>query len=115
MSQFYSMPSQQGACGCLRFDATKCVGCNTCVNTCPTDVMIPNPEKGKEPIVVYAEECWFCGCCVDECPFDAVELVPPVKQLLSTIWKRKETGEEFRVGMKNPPPPSNVTISGRNK
>ena len=115
MNGFYSMPSQTGACRVLKFDAEKCVGCNTCVNTCPTDVMIPNPEAGKEPIVLYAEECWFCGCCVEECPFDALELITPAKQRLSTVWKRKETGEEFRVGMKNPPPPNMTPPSGRSK
>ena len=63
----YSMPSQTGPCRVLKFNEN-CVGCNMCVNVCPTDVMIPNPEKGKEPIVLYAEECWFCGGCVEECP-----------------------------------------------
>ena len=102
----YSMPSQSGPCGCLQFDSAKCVGCNTCVNSCPLDVMIPNPEKGKEPIVVYAEECWFCGCCVEECPMGALTLVPPAKQTISTIWKRKETGEVFRIGAGDCPPKS---------
>jgi formate hydrogenlyase subunit 6/NADH:ubiquinone oxidoreductase subunit I len=74
--------------------------------------MIPNPEKGKEPIVLYAEECWFCGGCVEECPCQALTLVAPAKQRISTIWKRKETGEEFRVGMKNPPPPNTTPPSG---
>lgn len=110
----YSMPSQTGPCRVLKFDATKCVGCNSCVNVCSTDVMIPNPEKGKEPIVLYAEECWFCGCCVEECPFGAVTLVPPAKQLVSTVWVRKETGEEFRLGMNNPPAPNTKPYSGRN-
>jgi len=108
----YSMPSQSGPCRVLKFDENKCVGCNACVNVCPTDVMIPNPEKGKEPIVLYAEECWFCGGCVEECPHHAITLVAPAKQRISTIWKRKETGEEFRVGMKNPPPPNMRPPSG---
>lgn len=57
----FSMPSFSGPCRVLKFDADKCVGCNLCVDACPLDVMIPNPEPGLEPIVVFAEECWFCG------------------------------------------------------
>ena len=108
----YSFPSMSGPCKVLEFDPAKCVGCNICVNTCPLDVMIPNPEKGKEPIVLYAEECWFCGACVQECPHKALTLVAPAKQRISTIWKRKSTGEEFRVGMKNPLPPNTAPHSG---
>jgi ferredoxin len=54
--------------------------------------------------VVYPDECWFCGCCVLHCPNGAIELVHP---LLNRIgWKRKATGEFFRIGMKNPPAPN---------
>ena len=107
----YSMPSQTGPCRVLKFNKN-CIGCNACVNVCPTDVMIPNPEKGKEPIVLYAEECWFCGGCVEECPRRGVELIAPAKTRISTVWVRKETGEEFRIGMKNPPLPNTTPPSG---
>jgi ferredoxin len=74
--------------------------------------MMPNPVRGGEPIVVFAEECWYCGGCVEECPRDALTLVTPAKQRLSTVWLRKDTGEEFRVGMRNPPPPNLTPPSG---
>lgn len=112
MKASLTMPSFSGPCRVLSFNAEKCVGCNACVNVCPIDVMIPNPVKGKEPIVVYAEECWFCGGCVLECAHGAVELIAPAKQRISTIWKRKDTGEEFRAGMNEPVPPSGVRPSG---
>ena len=107
----YAMSSFSGPSRVLKFH-DNCTGCNTCVDMCPNDVMIPNPEKGKEPIVLFAEECWFCGSCVEECPAKALELIAPAKQRLSTIWVRKETGEEFRVGMKNPPEPNTTPPSG---
>ncbi|MDR1328569.1 MAG: 4Fe-4S binding protein [Oscillospiraceae bacterium] len=109
----YSLPSLAAPCKVLEFDKDKCVGCNACVNTCPCDVMIPNPEPGEEPIVLYAEECWFCGGCVEECPHKALTLVPPAKQRLSTIWVRKSTGKEYRMGMKDPLPPNTRKPSGR--
>jgi NAD-dependent dihydropyrimidine dehydrogenase PreA subunit len=108
----YSIPSQSGPCRILSFDAEKCIGCNLCVNVCPLDVMIPNPTKGREPIVLYGEECWFCGGCVQECPQRALTLVMPAKQRLSTVWVDKETGAEYRVGMKNPLPPVTTPPAG---
>lgn len=56
------------------------------------------------PIVLYPDECWFCGTCVEECPVaGAIRMEHPLNQKVG--WKRKETGELFRVGMNNPPPP----------
>ena len=85
------------------FNSDLCNGCNVCVEVCQMDVFIPNPEKGKPPIMLYPEECWYEGCCVAHCPIPgAIKLNHPLMQRVR--WKRKETGEHFRVGMKNPPP-----------
>ena len=66
------------------FYEDKCIGC-------------------KPPIVLYPDECWFAGCCVGACPVEgACEMAPPLQQRVA--WVRKDTGEFFRVGMKNPPP-----------
>lgn len=110
----FSYPSVAEPSRILQFDKDKCVGCNVCVNTCSSDVMIPNPEKGGEPIVLFAEECWFCGSCVQECPHKALTLIPPASQRISTIWRRKATGEEFRMGMLNPPEPNTTPPVGHN-
>jgi NAD-dependent dihydropyrimidine dehydrogenase PreA subunit len=52
----------------LRFDETLCIGCNRCVEVCQVDILIPSPEKGKPPVLLYPGECYYCGCCVMECP-----------------------------------------------
>ncbi len=79
----------------LVFDEDKCTGCNRCVRICMMDVMVPNPEKGKSPIIVYPEECWYSGDCVGECPTGAITLRHP---LMSRVhYKNKETGEIKRV------------------
>lgn len=52
----------------LKFDEKVCIGCNRCVNICQTDIMIPNPQQGKPPIVLYPGECYACGSCVMVCP-----------------------------------------------
>jgi NAD-dependent dihydropyrimidine dehydrogenase PreA subunit len=74
----------------------KCTGCNRCVNICLMDIFIPNPTKGGTPIILYPEECYYDGCCVDECPEEgAIRLNHPLMQRVR--WKRKATGEHFRV------------------
>ena len=63
----------------IRFDAEKCVGCNRCANICQVDIFIPNPEKGRPPIVLYPGECYYCGACVMACPHDgAIRLEHPL-------------------------------------
>lgn len=109
----YTFPAFSGPSRVLKFDVEKCVGCNTCVDVCPIDVMIPNPEKGKEPIVVFAEECWFCGSCVNDCPKEAITLCNPTKQNISAVWVDKATGKEYRVGMNDPLPPNTRPSAGR--
>ena len=66
------------------------------------------------PLVLYPDECWFCGTCVEECPAEgAIRMEHPLNQRV--IWKRKETGELFRRGMKNPPPPNTHPPMGESK
>ena len=78
------------------FDPKICNGCNICVTVCVEDVFIPNPEKGAPPILMYPDECWYCGACVDDCNRKgAIFLSHPLQQRVR--WKRKATGEHFRV------------------
>jgi NAD-dependent dihydropyrimidine dehydrogenase PreA subunit len=91
----------------IEFDQEVCIGCNQCVEACMMDVLAPNAEKGKVPLVFHPDECWYCGSCVMECPCrdkDAIKVKWPIKTNLR--WKRKDTGEHYRVGMANPPPPN---------
>jgi NAD-dependent dihydropyrimidine dehydrogenase PreA subunit len=91
----------------IQFASDICNGCNLCVNICRSDVLMPHPEKGKPPIVLYPDECWYCGTCVLECNRKgAIKLVHPMNQSVTVIWKRKATGENFRLGMKHPPAPN---------
>ena len=100
----FVQPNPQTPCRVIVIDPDKCVGCNTCVEVCRTDVLVPNPEKKKPPIPVYVDECWFCGCCIEHCPKSANRMVQPLNQCIG--WKRKATGEYFRIGMTDPPEPN---------
>ena len=89
------------------FDEETCNGCNVCARQCSSDVLFPNPVKGKPPVVIYPDECWYCGCCVKACPSrekGAIKMRWPL--MLQMRWKRKDTGEHFRLGMPDPPAPN---------
>jgi NAD-dependent dihydropyrimidine dehydrogenase PreA subunit len=109
----YMVPNPPTPNQSVAYDPDICNGCNLCVDVCPTDVLMPNPEAESPPIVLYPEECWYCGSCVEECPNPgAIAMLHPTSQRISVNWKRKATGELFRLGMKNPPAPNNRPPSG---
>lgn len=104
-SKVYLVPNPVTPCQAVVIDPKLCTGCKQCVEVCRADVLMPQKEKGKPPIVLYPDECWFCGCCMFHCPVPgAITVEHPLNQRVG--WKRKETGEYFRIGMKNPPPPN---------
>lgn len=106
LASYYMIPNPIAPNVCVSFDPELCVGCNTCVNVCPRDVLMPNPEKGKPPIVLRPDECWYCGSCVSDCPHPGANTINHALHMsVAVIWKRKDTGEICRLGMKNPPPP----------
>jgi NAD-dependent dihydropyrimidine dehydrogenase PreA subunit len=106
-SKVYMAPNPPAPNRAIEFNAAYCSGCNQCVEICRSDVLMPNPEKKKPPIVLYPDECWFCGTCVMECKRPgSIVMLHPLHQDVSVVWKRKESGEFFRLGMLNPPPPN---------
>ena len=36
----------------IHYDPKLCIGCNRCVDTCQCDILMPNQEKGKPPVVI---------------------------------------------------------------
>ncbi|MDD7646920.1 MAG: 4Fe-4S binding protein [Ruminococcus bromii] len=74
----------------LLFDDEKCIGCNACANICQVDILIPAPEKGRHPIVLYPGECYYCGACVMACPRDgAIRLQHPLMNRAKFVPVRK--------------------------
>ena len=101
----YMYPNPTSPNAPIVFNPEKCDGCNKCIDFCRADCLHPNPEPGKPPIMLYPDECWFGGCCVGACPIPGANRMDyPMNQRIS--WKRKETGELMRMGMRNPPPPN---------
>jgi NAD-dependent dihydropyrimidine dehydrogenase PreA subunit len=91
----FAVPNKPTPSRPIQVDPERCTGCNRCVDICLMDILIPNPEPGEAPIILYPEECYYDGCCVDECPVKAIRLNHPLMQRVR--WKRKATGEHFRV------------------
>ena len=98
--------SQSGIGALIVLDTELCIGCNTCVEVCRQHIFLPNNEQKKSPpSMINVEECWFCGVCALHCPVPgALKLIHPLMQRVG--WKRKDSGEYYRIGMKNPPPPN---------
>jgi len=55
----------------IQWMQTICIGCGTCVNTCPVKAL-KQTEKG---IVINRSLCNGCGLCTEECPATAMELL----------------------------------------
>jgi NAD-dependent dihydropyrimidine dehydrogenase PreA subunit len=90
--KIYVMPNVMTPNRPAIFNHDICNGCNQCLEVCPIDVYIPNPEKGQPPIVLHPDECWYCGSCVDECQRPgAIVFNWPLQQ--RGYWKNKSTGE----------------------
>ncbi len=103
-NQAFMVPNPLGPGQSISIDPEFCIACNQCADTCRNSVMVHNPEKDQPPVVMYPDECWFCGCCTINCPTGAIKMIHPINQKIA--FKRKATGELFRVGQNNCPQPN---------
>lgn len=79
----------------LIFDENICIGCNRCANICQVDILIPNPVKGRPPVVLYPGECYYCGSCVMVCPREgAIRLQHPLMNQAKFVPVRSPEKEE---------------------
>ncbi len=72
----------------ILFDENVCSGCNICVEVCPMDILSPNPEKDRPPLVLYGDECRYCGACWIRCPHSkrhALKIVVPPSMRVSIL------------------------------
>ena len=66
-------------------DQDKCIGCGTCINTCPIDVIRMDKSINKATIA-YKEDCQICGLCVLDCPTKAITLGPDYHTQIWFSW-----------------------------
>ena len=53
-----------------KVDAEKCTGCESCIDSCPSEAIKMEEEKA----VIDADTCVDCGVCVDECPVESISM-----------------------------------------
>jgi len=71
-------------------DLDKCIGCGTCVESCPMDVF--RLDTGSRSRIAYPDDCQVCRLCQHYCPTGAIEVTEGI--LLGSLhgWDVVELG-----------------------
>ena len=81
---------------------SRCIGCRTCLETCPRNAL----SMSREGILIDRDVCDGCGLCVEECPSTALELLGEawdLDDLVKEVLKDRVYFEKSNGG---------VTVSG---
>jgi NAD-dependent dihydropyrimidine dehydrogenase PreA subunit len=66
-------------------DKELCIGCGTCVEACPMDV-IRMDDKVLYAVIKYPEDCQLCRLCELDCPQKAIYVAPDKPTPYLTSW-----------------------------
>ncbi len=72
-----------------RITIKTCMACNICVDVCPAGclAMSEGPREGGVDAYSYLKDekaCIACAFCRQECPVDAITMLKPVSEVVST-------------------------------
>ncbi|MFA6537266.1 MAG: [FeFe] hydrogenase, group A [Patescibacteria group bacterium] len=88
--------------GEMVFDQTKCIGCENCLNICPTEFLSMNKNKKVEVSSEKTKDCINCGQCIVHCPVGAMEGVGEFEELQKLILdKGKITFVQFAPAIRS--------------
>lgn len=71
--------------GIRRIDHDKCIGCGTCIEDCPMNVLVLD-EKKEKAIIKYLRDCQSCFLCERECPTEAIYVTPDRERRIPLPW-----------------------------
>ena len=57
----------------VAMNKSKCVGCLTCLRTCPHGAVHPEESRFHHRMEILDPSCWECGICASVCPGKAIE------------------------------------------
>ncbi|REG82381.1 4Fe-4S dicluster domain-containing protein [Marinomonas pollencensis] len=63
-----------------------CIGCNACIESCPTDV-IKLDEATQKAVIKYPEDCQICHLCRLYCPVGAITITPEKSIPVMVSWR----------------------------
>lgn len=66
-------------------DPRRCIGCKTCIATCPVDVFRFD-EKSNQAITTYPEACQICQMCANVCPVGAITVTSDKMEKILIAW-----------------------------
>ena len=67
----------------VQWIGSRCIGCQTCVETCPNGALTMTPEG----VLIDRAACQACGACAEACPSTAMEL-------LGRAWSVQDLADE---------------------
>ena len=79
------------------YKKTKCIGCQTCVNVCPQQLLRLTPDG-----IVMEHPCAVCHLCTEECPTTALEMCGKawtMEALMAEIEKERAVMEDSGGGV----------------
>lgn len=62
-----------------------CIGCGTCVATCPTYVLRLDETTGKA-VIAHPADCQICHLCRMYCPVQAITISPEKSIPVIVSW-----------------------------
>jgi len=65
-------PESMSVTSQIQWLETRCIGCNTCIQTCPNGNL---SRAADGSLRISREMCLACGKCVDACPANALEML----------------------------------------
>jgi NAD-dependent dihydropyrimidine dehydrogenase PreA subunit len=67
---------------------TRCIGCDICVNVCPTNVFDATPDG--VPVIARKSDCQTCFMCELYCPTDALFVAPDADHVTDVVETQLE-------------------------